>query len=82
MSLVQDSPDRSVDGILKTTVSTLKSNQNVLFPVYPSGVMFDLLEILSTHLDSHGLGSVPFYYIAPMAKERSCSCLNIMNHKL
>ena len=63
------SPDHSVEGILKTSKETLKSNQNVLFPVYPSGVVFDLLEILSLQLEQSGLGSVPFYYIAPLAKE-------------
>ena len=37
---------------------TLRKGGNVLVPCYPTGVLYDLLECLSGHLDSRGLASV------------------------
>ena len=39
----------------------------MLVPCYPSGVTYDLFECLSDHLDMSGLGSVPLYFISPVA---------------
>ena len=72
----QFSPDNSVHEICKTIVSTIRSNQNVIFPVYPSGVIFDLLEIISLTLINERLGGTPFYYIAPLAKD--CGLIKIV----
>ena len=46
---------------------TLKNGGNVLVPCSPAGVIYDLLECLSGHLDSSGLGQVPMYFISPVA---------------
>lgn len=40
------SPDKSVHECCRLLTETLKSHGNVLFPVYPSGIVFDLLEIV------------------------------------
>ena len=40
------SPDKSVHEFCRLTTDTLKNHGNVLFPVYPSGIVFDLLEIV------------------------------------
>ena len=43
------------------TESTLRNGGNVLLPCYPTGVVYDLLECLSGHLESRGLGMVRVY---------------------
>ena len=40
------SPDKSVHECCRLMTETLKNHGNVLFPVYPSGIVFDLLEIV------------------------------------
>ncbi len=47
---------------------TLRGGGNVLVPVHPSGVTYDLFECLSNHLESCGLMNVPLYFISPVAK--------------
>ena len=47
---------------------TLSKGGNVLVPVHPSGVTYDLFECLSSHLESCGLSGVPMYFISPVAK--------------
>jgi len=39
-----------------------------MFPVYPTGVMLDLLEIFIDYLAQMGRGHIPFYFISPIAK--------------
>lgn len=36
-------------------------------PCYPSGVIYDLFECLSGHLENLGLTQVPMYFISPVA---------------
>ena len=40
------------------TEVTLRNGGNVLIPCSPTGVVYDLLECLSGHLDNRGLGAV------------------------
>jgi len=47
--------------------TTLKNGGNVLIPCSPSGVIYDLFECLSSHLDNCGLSLVPMYFISPVA---------------
>ncbi len=47
---------------------TLRNGGNVLVPVYPSGVTYDLFECLSNHLESCGINNVQMYFISPVAK--------------
>jgi hypothetical protein len=49
------------------TAVTLKNGGNVLIPCCPSGVVYDLFECLSAHLDTVGLSLVPMYFISPVA---------------
>ena len=63
------SPDKSVHEIQVQTVSALKNHENVMFPVFPSGIILDLLEIIMDLLERERLGTVPIYYIAPFAKD-------------
>jgi len=55
---------------------TLKNGGNVLVPCYSSGVVYDLLECLSGHLESMGLGGVPLYFVSPVA-DKSLAYSNI-----
>jgi len=52
---------------LLLTAVTLKNGGNVLVPCCPSGVVYDLFECLSVHLDTCGLNLVPMYFISPVA---------------
>ena len=52
---------------LSPAAMTLKNGGNVLVPCYPSGVVYDLLECLSGHLENTGLGGVPLYLVSPVA---------------
>ncbi|CAG8688859.1 43945_t:CDS:10 [Gigaspora margarita] len=47
----------------------LANKGNVLFPCVLNGIMFDVLDYLGRHLNSRGLGCVPFYAISPIAEE-------------
>lgn len=46
---------------------TLRANGNVLIPCYPSGVVYDLFECLSSHLDNSSLSTIPMFFISPVA---------------
>lgn len=60
-------PDSMIGDFCINAAMTLKNGGNVLVPCYPSGVIYDLFECLSGHLDSCGLSSVPMYFISPIA---------------
>jgi integrator complex subunit 9 len=70
-------PDSMMGEICMTVVSTLRNGGNVIFPCYPSGIIYDLFECLANHLDSTGYGTYPFYFIAPQA-ETSLAYSNIL----
>lgn len=61
---------------IKLLAATVRNNGNVLVPCYSSGVIYDLFECLSGHLDSQGLSLVPMYFVSPMA-ESSLAYSNI-----
>jgi len=56
---------------------TLRAGGCVLIPCYPSGVVYDLFECLSTHLDKSGFTQVPLFFISPVA-ETSLAYSNIL----
>ena len=62
------SPDRSVNEACQTLDETIKRGGSVMFPVFPTGVMLDLLEIFIDYLSQMGRGHIPFYFISPIAK--------------
>lgn len=69
-------PDTMIGEFCVNTALTLKNGGNVLVPCYSSGVVYDLLECLSGHLESMGLGGVPLYFVSPVA-DKSLAYSNI-----
>jgi len=59
------------------TEMTLGHQGNVLIPCYSSGIIYDLLECLVSHLDSVGLSSIPIYFVSPVA-DQSLAYSNIL----
>lgn len=59
------------------SVVTLRNNGTVIIPCYPSGVIYDLFEILSQRLDESGLSTIPMFFISPVA-ENSLAYSNIL----
>ncbi|VDO12844.1 unnamed protein product, partial [Brugia timori] len=48
---------------------TLKRNGSVLMPICPTGILYDLLEVISMQLDQHDVPvDVPVYFISPVAE--------------
>lgn len=60
-------PDSMIGDFCINAALTLKNGGNVLVPCYPSGVVYDLFECLSGHLDNCGLSQMPMYFISPVA---------------
>lgn len=63
-------PETSVCNVCAVAVDTLKKNGSVLMPVCPTGVIYDLLEVIALHMDQQNVSQdVPIYFISPVAKE-------------
>ncbi|ESP04266.1 hypothetical protein LOTGIDRAFT_224004 [Lottia gigantea] len=60
-------PDAMIGEFCVNTAVTLKNGGNVLVPCYPSGITYDLFELLSIHLDRCGLASIPMYFLSPVS---------------
>lgn len=60
-------PDTMLGELCMSVVMTLRNNGSVLIPCYPSGVVYDLFECLSTHLDNSALSLIPMFFISPVA---------------
>lgn len=56
---------------------TLRNGGNVLIPCYPSGVVYDLFECLSSHLDNSGFTHIPLFFLSPVA-DSSLAYSNIL----
>ncbi|XP_063827453.1 integrator complex subunit 9 [Ostrinia nubilalis] len=70
-------PDHMLGDLCVHAAVTLRGGGCVLCPVYPSGVLYDLLECLSAHLESAGLQHVPLYVVSPVA-DSSLAYSNIL----
>lgn len=70
-------PDHMLGDLCVHACVTLRAGGSVLCPVYPSGVLYDLLECLSQHLDTAGLALVPLYVVSPVA-DASLAYSNIL----
>ncbi|CAK1601519.1 unnamed protein product [Parnassius mnemosyne] len=70
-------PDHMLGDLCVHAALTLRGGGSLLLPVYPSGVLYDLLECLSAHLDGAGLGHVPLYVVSPVA-DSSLAYSNIL----
>ncbi|CAG9580839.1 unnamed protein product [Danaus chrysippus] len=70
-------PDHMLGDLCVHATVTLRAAGSVLCPVYPSGVLYDLLECLSAHLEGAGLAHVPLYVVSPVA-DSSLAYSNIL----
>ncbi|KAJ0182858.1 hypothetical protein K1T71_002227 [Dendrolimus kikuchii] len=70
-------PDHMLGDLCVHATVTLRGGGSVLCPVYPSGVLYDLLECLSAHLEGAGLAHVPLYVLSPVA-DSSLAYSNIL----
>jgi len=58
-------------------VNTLRRGGTVLLPCAPSGIIYDLLEVLSQYLSTIGLRQTKFFVVSPVA-ENSLAYANIL----
>lgn len=70
-------PDSMLGELCMNVSVTLRNGGSVLIPCYPSGVVYDLFECLSSSLDSHGLSQIPMFFISPVA-DSSLAYSNIL----
>lgn len=70
-------PDAILGDLCLNVALTLRNNGTVLIPCNPSGVIYDLFEILSQKLDDSGLSTIPMFFISPVA-ESSLAYSNIL----
>lgn len=70
-------PDSMLGELCMTVATTLRCGGSVLIPCYPSGVVYDLFECLSSHLDNSGMGTTPMFFISPVA-DTSLAYSNIL----
>ncbi|VDK25959.1 unnamed protein product, partial [Anisakis simplex] len=73
----EHTPDNSVFNVFTVMADTLKKNGSVLLPVCPTGVLYDLLEVLTNQLEQQNIPmDIPVYFISPVA-ESSIAFSNI-----
>lgn len=62
-------PEESVHMLCMTVIDTLKRGGNVLIPIAPTGVLYDLLECLAANLDQSTVSvDTPIYFLSPVAE--------------
>lgn len=74
-------PDSMLGEFCVALAQTVRNGGNALVPCYPSGVVYDLFECLSNHLDNLGLSLIPMYFVSPRA-ENSLAYSNIFSEWL
>ncbi|KAL0267847.1 UNVERIFIED_CONTAM: hypothetical protein PYX00_010000 [Menopon gallinae] len=74
-------PDSMLGELCINTAITVRNGGCVLLPCYPSGVVYDLFECLSSHLDATGLSHIPMFFISPVA-DTSLAYSNILGEWL
>ncbi|KHN85604.1 Integrator complex subunit 9 -like protein, partial [Toxocara canis] len=73
----EHSPDNSVCNLFTVMADTLKKNGSVLMPMCSTGVLYDLLEVITVQLDQQNVPmDIPVYFISPVA-ESSIAFSNI-----
>ncbi|XP_055601652.1 integrator complex subunit 9 [Uranotaenia lowii] len=70
-------PDGMLGELCMNVVMTLRNGGSVLIPCYPSGVVYDLFECLSSSLDNQGFAQIPMFFISPVA-DSSLAYSNIL----
>ncbi|XP_064116540.1 integrator complex subunit 9-like [Macrobrachium nipponense] len=71
-------PDSMLGEFCVAVAQTLRNGGSALVPCYPSGVVYDLFECLSNHLDNLCLSHIPMYFVSPKA-ESSLAYSNIFS---
>lgn len=51
-------PDNSLGELCVSVASTIRNGGNVLIPSFSSGIIYDLIECLISHLSNAGLGKL------------------------
>ncbi|RXG67625.1 Integrator complex subunit 9 [Armadillidium vulgare] len=74
-------PDTMIGEFCLAVSQTVRNGGCALVPCYPSGVVYDLFECLSNHLDNVNLLYVPMYFISPVA-DSSLAYSNIFSEWL
>ncbi|XP_076045376.1 integrator complex subunit 9 isoform X2 [Oratosquilla oratoria] len=74
-------PDSMLGEFCVSVAQTVRNGGNALVPCYPSGIVYDLIECLSNHLDNLGLSVIPMYFISPVA-DSSLAYSNIFSEWL
>ncbi|KAK7075241.1 Integrator complex subunit 9 [Halocaridina rubra] len=74
-------PDSMLGEFCVAVAQTVRNGGSALVPCYPSGVVYDLFECLSNHLDNLGLSLIPMYFVSPKA-ESSLAYSNIFSEWL
>ncbi|CAJ0960994.1 unnamed protein product, partial [Mesorhabditis belari] len=70
LATAYDPPEKLLTSLLTTVIETLRAGGNVLMPIFPTGIIFDFIDLISTHIDNHGIShDVPIYFISPVAKK-------------
>jgi len=69
-------PDSMLGEFCMAVAATLRAGGSVLVPCHPSGLLYDLFECLSVHLDNIGLTQIPLFFFSPVA-ETSLAYSNI-----
>ncbi|XP_057372605.1 integrator complex subunit 9-like [Daphnia carinata] len=69
-------PDSMLGEFCMAVAATLRSGGSCLVPCHPSGLLYDLFECLSVHLDNIGLSQIPLFFFSPVA-ETSLAYSNI-----
>lgn len=62
-------PEAMVQELCNLVGSTLSSGGQVLLPSFPGGIIFDLIEVLHSYLQTAGHPRVPLYFISPVADQ-------------
>uniref|UniRef100_A0A914BWB8 Beta-Casp domain-containing protein n=1 Tax=Acrobeloides nanus TaxID=290746 RepID=A0A914BWB8_9BILA len=63
----ESSPNEAVSGLFKEVVETLRARGNVLLPIAPTGILYDLFEYMIQQVDQISR-DIPVYFISPIAK--------------
>lgn len=51
-------PDNSLGDLCLSVAATVRNGGNVLIPSFSSGIIYDLIECLISHLSNAGLGKI------------------------
>ncbi|KAJ3391321.1 Integrator complex subunit 9 [Lobulomyces angularis] len=59
---------KTLEQICSATSKTIQDKGNVIFPISPFGYAYDLINLISTQLETIGFGHIPIHVVSPVAK--------------